>query len=209
MPFSPQHNCLFIHIPKTGGTTIEKLLGIYREWPALDLQVLHGALLLGGQEYQLQHLSFREASQFLPTDLSTTSFTFTFVRNPWDRMVSEYFWRGGVGYEQEFDLFVERACEIVKSRQELEGRNCHYRPQVEFLDASIDFVGRFETFHSDLTGVLTKLQVITRDIPHEVKTSHRFYADYYSDRSQRRVASAYEADIDSLKYTFGRTRPGF
>jgi hypothetical protein len=121
MPFSPQHNCLFIHIPKAGGTTIENLLGIHREWPALDLQVLHGALLLGDQEYRLQHLSLREASQFLPADLSTTCFTFTFVRNPWHRMVSEYFWRGGVECEQEFGLFVERACEIVKSRQELRG----------------------------------------------------------------------------------------
>jgi chondroitin 4-sulfotransferase 11 len=201
MPFSARYNCLFVHIPRTAGTTVEKILGIHREWPTLDLDVLHGALVLGNQEYQLQHLSFREASQFLPK-CTGNRFAFTFVRNPWDRMVSAYFWLGGRGIEKEFEIFVDRACEIVNSRQELEGRNCHFRPQVEFLDAQIYFVGRFESFYSDLNKVLTELRVSARNIPHELKTSHGLYAKYYSDRLRKRVASTYESDIDAFKYTF-------
>jgi hypothetical protein len=201
MPFSAQYDSLFIHIPRTGGTTIEKILGIHREWPTVDFDVLHGQLAIGNEEYQLQHLSLQEASQFLPKSTGNR-FSFTFVRNPWDRLVSEYFWRsGGSG---EFDLFVDSACEVVNSRKELAGRNCHLRPQVEFLSEQISFVGRFEFFHSDVTKVLTALRIEMSTVPHENRTAHRCYTEYYSARSRKRVASAYEADIDSLKYSFER-----
>src|SRR5262245_2192870 len=124
MPYSSKYNCLFIHIPKTGGTTVEKLLDMHRDWPTLDLEVLMGRLTLGVQEYQLQHLSLREAAQFVSNEMLPTCFTFTFVRNPWDRMVSEYFWRRGDGMQEEFEPFVDRVCDTVASREELEGRNC-------------------------------------------------------------------------------------
>ena len=199
MPFCSRYNCLFIHIPRTGGTTIEKILGIHREWPTLDLDVLHGALVIGEEEYQLQHLSFLEASQFI-TKATGSTFAFTFVRNPWDRLISEYFWQGAAG--EDFDTFVERACDIVIYRRELEGRNCHLRPQVEFLSEKISYVGRFEKFATDLRTVLSALRVVSHDIPHEYKTAHQHYSKYYSDRSRERVASVYESDIASLKYNF-------
>ena len=203
MPFSSRYNCFFIHIPKTGGTTVEKLLDMHREWPTLDLKVVMGRLVLSDQEYQLQHLSFREAAQFVSEELLARCFTFTFVRNPWDRMVSEYFWRREWDDSTtEFELFVDRVCDIVASRQ-LAGTNCHFRPQVEFLDDKICFVGRFERFHADLNHVLAELQVGTSHIPHEMKTSHGLYAEYYSDRLRKRVASTYASDIDAFKYTFG------
>jgi chondroitin 4-sulfotransferase 11 len=205
MPFSSRYNCLFIHVPKTGGTTIEKVLGIYRDWPTLDLEVLRGRLVLGSQEYQLQHLSLREASQFLSEETLRTCFTFTFVRNPWDRLLSEYFSRGGSRTDEKFDRFVDRACALVTSRQKLEGKNCHFRPQVEFLDDRMCFVGRFERFQVDLNQILNELRIETTDIPHERKTSHGFYAEYYNARSRRRVAITYEADIDALNYSFGDT----
>jgi hypothetical protein len=131
-----------------------------------------------------------------------TCFTFTFVRNPWDRLLSEYFWLGGMSTGEQFDRFVDRACALVTSRQELEGRNCHFRPQVEFLDSQLRFVGRFERFHADLNQILTELEIEPTNTPHEVKTSHGFYVEYYSARSRKRVAATYEADIDTFKYMF-------
>jgi hypothetical protein len=202
MPFSSRYNCLFIHIPKTGGTTVEKLLDMYREWPTLDLEVLMGRLILGDQEYQLQHLSFRDAAQFVSEELLRKSFTFSFVRNPWDRMVSEYFWRCGDGMQWEFEPFVDWVCDTANSREELEGRNCHFRPQVEFLDGAMSFLGRFERFHQDLNFVLAELGLDARDIPHERKIPRGKYRDYYSDRLQKRVGDTYECDIDTFKYTF-------
>jgi hypothetical protein len=205
MPFSTRYNCLFIHVPRTGGTTVEKILGIYREWPTLDLNILRGRLAIGKEEYQLQHLSIQEAFQFLPSS-AANCFAFAFVRNPWDRMVSEYFWQqyywpdgGGSG---DFELFIDRACAIVNAREELEGRNCHYRPQIEFLGDKISFVGRFENFEADLRKVLTALGFEKIEMRHEYKTPHQCYRQYYNDTSQKRVARAYESDIDAFKYNF-------
>ena len=48
MPISPNHKCLFIHIPRTGGTAFRKFLGIDRdevEIPA-SLERINGKGLL-------------------------------------------------------------------------------------------------------------------------------------------------------------------
>lgn len=203
VPISHEHRCLFVHIPRTGGTSIEKMLGIHRDWPTLHWECLHGRLTLGSEEYQLQHLSYLEAAQFIPNSSLVGCFTFTIVRNPWDRIVSEYFWRGGDGAIENFTRFVKRVRNWVVQRHELIGRNCHLRPQVEFLDAPGLFVGRFENLNSDVGRICERLQLNGLDLPHEMKTGHRHYTQYYTDAARNCLEEAYGQDIEAFGYSFG------
>ena len=67
-------NALFIHIPKTAGLSIEASL----------LQYCNGSLI--GKHHN-RYID-------LPQNLIDENFTFSFVRNPWDRFVSYYHFIG-------------------------------------------------------------------------------------------------------------------
>jgi chondroitin 4-sulfotransferase 11 len=199
MPICYRRNCLFVHIPRTGGTSIEQALGIHREWPQPDLEVLHGRLVLGSEEYQMQHLSFTEMAQFVSADWLAGCFSFAFSRNPWDRLLSAYCW---AGVAATFGEYVHWACEVVRTRQELAGRHCHLRPQVEFIDAPVSFVGRFESFARDVEVVFSRIGLKPRPILQSSATVHDCYSDYYTDETRKLVAKMYEADVDRFKYVF-------
>jgi hypothetical protein len=201
MPISNTLSAVFIHIPRTGGTTIEKILGIHREWPDLDRQVFHGKFETDNETYQLQHLNYTEMKAI--TDISHTDnyFKFSFVRNPWDRLVSEYFWKG-LQERLSFKQFVSRVTEIVRNRIELVGNNCHLRPQSEFITSEIQFVGKFESFSDDLNEIFEHLHLESKQIPSFAATEHEHYANYYNAETSREVYEVYRTDIERFEYEF-------
>ena len=82
-----KHKTLFIHIPKCGGHSIEHALKIPHK---IFFAHEYSFSLLFGTE--LQHLTYREAEIILPS--CSFSRSFTVIRNPIDRLVSEYNWSG-------------------------------------------------------------------------------------------------------------------
>jgi hypothetical protein len=207
MPFSSVHNVLFVHIPRTGGTSIETILDMRRPRQPVDMTVLHGWITIGFQEYSAQHLSCLESLQFIARDLGPKLFKFSFVRNPWERLVSEYHWQGGADRLGDFSAFVKSAAGIVERRDDLEGRNNHLRPQVEFLDHRMDFIGRFENFEADLRVLLERIHVGGVQIPHIYQTTRRYYAEYYDDDSRAIVSRIYRHDIEAYQYAFDVNDP--
>ena len=86
---SHPHKFVFIHIPKTGGSSIETLfLGKpQRRWaPEIN--------------HYFQHATAAELrNRLMNRDNFDRYFKFAFVRNPWDRIVSEMKWRYGRTFE--------------------------------------------------------------------------------------------------------------
>jgi hypothetical protein len=217
MPVSHKRRCVFVHIPKTGGTSIEHALGM-RGWHGREnRRKMIGPVLtddlkaLDLSTNFLQHLTMSELRDLHPPGALETYVKFTVVRNPWDRMVSTYFrpdadllaQARAQGVELEdlgFDDFVEASMHV---------EHAHLRPQDEYVtDASgrliVDIVGRFETLETSFREVCDQLGIRKR-LPVKYASPTRPSRDHrphYTPRSRALVEERYARDIELFGYEF-------
>jgi chondroitin 4-sulfotransferase 11 len=223
MPIDIERNLIFVHIPRTGGTSIERLLGMVdsrRFWSRKPIP----ALLI--PDRTPQHFTWRELTLHLVGDYRK-AFKFAFVRNPWDRFASEFRWRqlnyhrsvaaGKVVSELYYnsndlvtiDAFV-RTLELSREKRlsARRGFDAHLEPQLSFvLDDSeamvMDFVGRYEQFESHVRSVAARFGVKVGLIPHAQSTRREGdYRQLFSAYSRSAVESFYRDDIREFGYVF-------
>ena len=93
MPFFKNHNLLFIHIPKTGGSNIENFLfTVLKEKPNLS-HLLSNNLEIRVNNHSLQHMTYMELYQnreYFDINFDKIKII-TVVRNPYDRIMSDLF----------------------------------------------------------------------------------------------------------------------
>jgi hypothetical protein len=90
-----RHGCLFIHIPKCAGTSIEVALGVANGYPNIGFEptstAAHPSRLFGAG---LQHLTLREIRQDYPDVIAMPGlWSFSIIRDPVDRFVSHFVWK--------------------------------------------------------------------------------------------------------------------
>ena len=141
-------------------------------------------------------------------------FKFCFVRNPWDRLVSGYFYlRFGAGVENrtgseediakydDFASFVSGWLTDDNVRSSL-----HFGPQYPFIcdggkRVRMDFVGRLENIAVDFGTVCNHLN-IQAELQRLNSSDHRHYSEYYTAELRELVASVYAEDIAMFGYHF-------
>ena len=139
---SHKHKFIFIHIPKTAGTSIEQAL---RDETC---QLLPGEWAAGrGLHAPLNHLTLQELVDYgilTPAQLKSY-FKFCFVRNPWDRLISEIFCRWMAPGSKTWPLTSASAaaCELAATPT---GIGNHLRPQVEFRTGRQSTDGLYRAF---------------------------------------------------------------
>ncbi|MEN8444078.1 MAG: sulfotransferase family 2 domain-containing protein [Cyanobacteria bacterium J06555_13] len=230
---SHQLKTIFVHIPKNAGQSVEKCLLQYHDssWEE------RGNFLMGENENpvkgppRLAHLTASEYVSYgyvTPEDFERY-FKFSFVRNPWARLVSEYKWRG---YFRRW-----RFKDWLNNHFPEPGRNSQWRhvmPQYNYLfDAKgkclVDFIGHFEKIKDDFDVVNASLGGNLPALPHSNKSLdkekgiqsllslkrlrlmakrlkskepfHDSYLDYYDDQTWKWVEKRYEKDIEMFHYT--------
>lgn len=165
---SHPHRCLFVHIPKTAGQSIEHafldLLGL--TWQQRGTLLLRYNADPAAGPPRLAHLRAADYVRLghLPESQFADYFKFAFVRDPWDRVVSFYKY---VGEPAEYD-FKRFALDVLPA--DLWHRMYWFvRPQSEFLyhegELLVDFVGRFETLQSDFAEVCNRLGLPATRLP--------------------------------------------
>jgi hypothetical protein len=213
MPVSHELKCIFVHIPRTGGTSIESALGVLGDWRQENMNSLFGIITspdlqrrVGATPF-LQHLTANELSELLPREFQLY-YRFAFVRNPWDRMVSIHARMDphmqtsarSAGLQLEgtsFDEFLERTENFA---------HVHLAPQHAFvLDSAgklfVDFLGQFERLTTDFTAICARLG-LRCVLPHRNASAHRDYRTYYNRVSCRTVERRYGDDIERFGYLF-------
>jgi len=184
---------IFVHVQKTAGKSIRLALG-----------------LKGGADHRTAKTLRNETD----ANIWNNSFKFSFVRNPWDRVVSAYFYRiqGGNGsdndqkmaeiYPENFELF----CEQIKQFQSLENESMFICQKEWITDNDknkiIDFVGRVENIQNDFDIICNRLNRPKVQLPHVNQSEHNSYRDIYNPKTRKLIGNAYQEDIEYFKYTF-------
>lgn len=92
MPISHKYTAIFVHVPKTGGTSIQKFLKIAKQPSSLWGSEKEIRIFFNNRKYALQHVPAAYIKYMYP-EMFEEYFKFGFVRNPYDRVLSEYRWQ--------------------------------------------------------------------------------------------------------------------
>ena len=197
MVISDKLRCIFVHIQKTGGISIESVLR--QGDPAIGSHLHEGR----------RHLSAREIAPLVQPSQWSDYFKFAFVRNPWDRLVSWHCMCVQSKNPNRFADYVQRCAptfEAFVTRAVTGPGEKTTRNQLDYLtDAHgamiVDFVGRYETLNEDFAQVRQRLQ-LSAELPHANQSSHRDYREYYTAETREIVAQRFARDIRQFGYEF-------
>ena len=127
-------------------------------------------------------------------------FKFGFVRNPWDRELSNYFFNGGKLKPPE-DISFKEWLNINLRKDGL--IHDHNTPQCHYL-TDVDYIARFENYDEEVKYIFNRIGVpMSQPVKHIFKTEHKPYWEYYDDADIMKVHQWYEKDIEMYNYEFG------
>lgn len=212
---SHEHRCIFIHISKCAGTSVERAFGVTT--PS-DPKMGYG----WNSEFKL-HLQHATPKQMLETGLVTkqqwdTYYKFVIVRNPFARAYSDYPWvMLNTKVYGRFSQFLN-ASGPFKDR--LNVLNNHYMgdhllPQSDYLQLNgqpiaFDCVIRMENITMGFEQVIKELSLpadffSTPSNVNNKKLPH--YSYFYTPSRKRLVQQLYKKDLDFLEYSYTEKRP--
>lgn len=153
MPVNHIKKFIFVHIPKTAGTTTYRILGIE---PTQYNLVGGGACneFFLKSSVILQHLTAPAIQQIMP-DVWEHYYKFAFMRNPYHKLVSAFHYNRGfqhfgvIGWEG----FMNKLPEVFATWQH-HHLVCHLLPQYMFVcingNIALDFVGKYDNVEQHL-----------------------------------------------------------
>lgn len=196
---SHKYKCIFIHIQKTGGSSIKQAIRGRPEGPDRHRHRAGTALRqIYGERYWKKY------------------FKFSFVRNPWDRLVSWWTmidsqyrpkYERGVKLNNFMTYVITNADSFEaflycrEMINDYTGRRSVGMNQSDYIPEDVDFIGKFENLHLDFAIVAQRIGLNAR-LPHIKTTRHAHYRDFYTDKTAALVADLYYKDIERFKYRF-------
>lgn len=206
MLISDNRKFIFVHVPKTAGTSVKTALKPFSlprppRWFSL---LRRFGLPRDYRRYRFPiHTSLAAIEWVVPADIHRGYFKFAFVRNPWDRLVSSYHnIRERPGHPQhrrvqrlpDFNAYVRYEAARGKLHQ--------YRMLV---DASgrigVDFLGRFENLTADFAHVCARLG-IEAPLAHANRSNRTAYRAYYDQSLRELVREQWQEDVENFEYEF-------
>lgn len=191
---STSHNFLFIHVPKTGGNSIQSVLSTYADDKITCVQPWQDGVerfeVRSEKHSTHKHSTAAEYRQAYGEYLYSQLFKFCTVRNPWDRCISHYFspHRGKVEWSREaFIQFVQ--AEVMPLE--------HYAAVDE-----MGFVIRFESIQSDFDTVCRSLSIPLVSLPHRNASRRLYYRSYFDTETAEIVRAKFAEEVRHFGYAF-------
>jgi chondroitin 4-sulfotransferase 11 len=184
-------NYIFIHINKTGGTSIADAIGLPNK----------------------RHLTVKEVISIVGQRKFDEAFVFAVTRNPWDRVVSHYKYRVKTNQNNmannpiSFKEWV--SFTYGKNKNTLYYDNPKmFASQSDWLKGNdgiikVGNIVRFESIVKDFEKIVSLLD-IEKKLPHLNQTKRDSYAKYYDEETAEIVRNWFIEDIQRFNYEFKR-----
>ena len=128
-------------------------------------------------------------------------FKLAFVRNPYDRCISFYFYHKSPQYK--FRIGIKEAKKPYKEwliKQLSSQQNMVAIPQSTYINRPLDFIGRYENLENDYQYFIKKIGG-EKELPHYNKSiDHESWEHYYDDELKEIVSKHFKDDFDLFGY---------
>ena len=177
-----KYKTVFIHIPKNAGTSIETLFA--------------------NTSFKIQpykHANINEIKRKFPEVYDSHS-KFTIVRNPYDKMVSWYFYlKESLGSQfLRSDFYIIDFNEWIKDPLQFWHANdpVHFLdPQYTWVDETVKII-KFENLNKELNEFFGE----EINLPITNKSDHNHFSNYYNEESLDIIYNRYKKDFKKYNY---------
>jgi hypothetical protein len=176
----------FVHIARTGGTSIEAALAGQDWWNISP---------------DTKHMSARQTRAQMGEEKWSTFFKFSIVRNPWDRVVSMFatsWWMGDdrqCDAKAEFEYFIENLTPHPNEKYS----SLMYS---EIINEQLDMIIRYEAIQKGFDKVCELVGKPPVILGREESRQRRHYSVYYTDTTRKKVGELFKRDIEDYQYKF-------
>ena len=214
MEISTSHRLIFMHVQRTGGTSVLSALrelDLWVEPPRNRLNRLYSRLPLVREPDRIhfrEHDTLAFVQRRLPRAIYEQYLKVAFVRNPYSWLTSTYstFLRGKSHRHHPIVSAMSGFPEYVDWEI---GRNKRHQ-HIFLLDRDgeigIDFAGRFENLPAEYERLCGLIGVEGPALPHKNQNRFEDYKDFYDEETREKVAGHWKRDIDLLGYDFDNNR---
>lgn len=188
---------IFIHIPKTAGSSIEHLL---RDEGKYELD------FIGVRNGRSTHHYMGIELKMILKELYPTYYKFSFVRNPYDRLISEYFWcrinNVGHKFNKTFDEFLDYVEDVIKNKKFFKPiENDHFIPQYSFLFFNnkllVNNIFKYEDIETVIPLIKKRLKIKT--VLQHLNKSNKNEITLTNEQKER-IYNLYKIDFQTFNY---------
>ena len=225
MIISHRKKFIWIHFPKCAGTSIRELFQTNPIFQADILPMWHTQKPINWKEEYPKvdtnlwtHSSARDIKNYLDERGYRWDdyFKFVFIRNPWERAVSEYEYYRQIMDKDKFKTdFNIKITEIAINQPPpnfiMRNKGKSWRPHNYIFDKDgklmVDFVGKVENIEQDFEKIVKKIlpnaKITQWRLPHmNATTKNKSYRDYYDDESIEYIRNRDAKIIELGQYEF-------
>ena len=211
---SKQYKFMFLAIPKCAGTSVRNVLVPYSELS--NFKTIYGEDYGKGIAARIWRKMFKPQKYFktLVTEPEThldlvkkltqpDYFLFTFVRNPYDRVVSLWkYLKPQLSFTEFIDWLEDD--DSKKSFHDIAHiKSCSYYLELYENTFSREcYIGRVENIDHDFRHVCKQIGLPFLEVPKIRQTNHKKYQEYYDIASIEKVEKIYSQDFELFNYEF-------
>ena len=225
---SHKYKCIFIHIPKCAGSSVEKVLGHFDgftgdrgaqdhralrmlQTPNFEMRCLTNMenilVYLRGIRYHKKNLTNANNRIRVNQEQFEQYFKFAIVRNPWSRAFS---WYKNVirdeSHRKRHNVSTETS---FKDFLKVHAGKWMLRPQTYWLkdykgEINFDYIGKFEELPSVLERIDEEFDLKGIAFPHEISGNGEDYRLSYDEEMKELISREYREEIELFGYTFDK-----